>query len=469
MSVPGSRAFLEAKTDDFYEKQIQFGATIDLGEELVERRSLQNALGLNETTLEQVVSLREILDTFATHHRKDERAPEPSLFKSLYSDAQKSNQAVTWRSFLNTVFKQRRELKNKMAACNNELKVVENNEEHCEKQLKAIVSSTSTQTQLEEKRLIVQVLSVEVSSGGPVDLLTESDRLYKVSVDCHGQFSSTASRALYNNEIYFNELHAFSLPKAEGPLEFTLHATSITDDSSEALASGQLDLVPIGDQLKHRLTVNLAGTSTEGTVVATLQWIKSKVSFYERHIHHYAVQRSSLLRDLQELQSKLDFLELSMFGKSLPKTATQGGISYLAAAVRQPEMVYSWAANKVLVSVNASNYEKATQTLVVLALLFNCLTSFTRVLYLDALAEGFAFWCNLDPVKRWDASKYMKVSLVLLGSIVFDIFWLYYNVRIFRSPESDMSHLTTLLSILNVITKILLIVFLCHSRSRLRL
>eukprot|EP01053_Blabericola_migrator_P010016 Blabericola_migrator_1__10015@NODE_554_length_7641_cov_83_757592_g417_i0_p4_GENE_NODE_554_length_7641_cov_83_757592_g417_i0NODE_554_length_7641_cov_83_757592_g417_i0_p4_ORF_typecomplete_len268_score30_53DUF4271/PF14093_6/0_013AGTRAP/PF06396_11/1_3e03AGTRAP/PF06396_11/0_0427TM_GPCR_Sra/PF02117_16/0_19EST1_DNA_bind/PF10373_9/0_25_NODE_554_length_7641_cov_83_757592_g417_i030183821 len=266
-------------------------------------------------------------------------------------------------------------------------------------------------------------------------------------------------------------MHAFSLPKADGVVEFTLHSmdvASLGDGSSEVCGSGTLNLAPVGDQMKHRLTIDVHGPEVEGKIVTTLQWIKSKVSFYERHIHHYAIQKSATLRDLQELQSRLDFLELSIFGNSPSRSAAAGGLSLLTTAIRQPDLMYSWAVNKVLVSVNASDSEKATQTVVSIALLFNCLTSFTRVLYLDALAEGFAFWCNLEPAKRWTASKYLNVSLVLLSSIIVDTVWLYYNIRIFRSPESDMSHITKVLSILNMCAKFLLIVFLCHARSRLR-
>eukprot|EP01053_Blabericola_migrator_P010017 Blabericola_migrator_1__10016@NODE_554_length_7641_cov_83_757592_g417_i0_p6_GENE_NODE_554_length_7641_cov_83_757592_g417_i0NODE_554_length_7641_cov_83_757592_g417_i0_p6_ORF_typecomplete_len125_score29_67_NODE_554_length_7641_cov_83_757592_g417_i041064480 len=101
------RAFLEAKReDDWNSKTIQFGATLDLGEELQERRALQRALGLNESTLEQAVALREVLEAFATLYKKDGRVPEPLLFKSLYTESQKANPMVTWRTFLNTVFKQ---------------------------------------------------------------------------------------------------------------------------------------------------------------------------------------------------------------------------------------------------------------------------------------------------------------------------------------------------------------------------
>eukprot|EP01054_Gregarina_sp_Poly1_P001926 Gregarina_sp_Poly_1__1925@NODE_1503_length_3983_cov_26_528090_g936_i1_p2_GENE_NODE_1503_length_3983_cov_26_528090_g936_i1NODE_1503_length_3983_cov_26_528090_g936_i1_p2_ORF_typecomplete_len410_score50_82AGTRAP/PF06396_11/0_035DNA_repr_REX1B/PF14966_6/0_15DNA_repr_REX1B/PF14966_6/1e04DUF2096/PF09869_9/3_3e02DUF2096/PF09869_9/1_9Tup_N/PF08581_10/0_59Tup_N/PF08581_10/3_1e03_NODE_1503_length_3983_cov_26_528090_g936_i127543950 len=375
------------------------------------------------------------------------------------------------------IFHQRRDLKNRISSCYNELKQIENNVDHCEKQLKNIVSSTGGTShvrflsQLEEERLIVQVLCIEFASSGTVDLLAETENLYKITLNCNGQFSSSASRPRLENQVFFNEMHAFSLPKAEGIVELTLHSTlpaSLGEETSEPIGNGVLSLGPLSDQLKHRMTVDFSGTHVEGTVVATLQWIKSKVSFYERHIHHYAIQRNAIFRDLQELQSKLDFLELSIFGNSARKQAMKKSnpFALVSTAIKQPDLIYSWAVNKVLVSVNASNFEKATQVVVGIALLFNCLTSFTRVLFLDSLAEGFTFWCNLEPSKRWNRSKYNKVTFCLLGSIAFDTVWLYYNVRIYRSPDSDLSHLTTVLSILNILVKFLLIVFLCHSRSR---
>eukprot|EP01055_Gregarina_sp_Pseudo9_P004343 Gregarina_sp_Pseudo_9__4342@NODE_44_length_5141_cov_31_667385_g41_i0_p2_GENE_NODE_44_length_5141_cov_31_667385_g41_i0NODE_44_length_5141_cov_31_667385_g41_i0_p2_ORF_typecomplete_len480_score85_19AGTRAP/PF06396_11/1_1e04AGTRAP/PF06396_11/0_0127TM_GPCR_Sra/PF02117_16/0_05DUF4271/PF14093_6/0_19DUF3294/PF07957_11/1_3e02DUF3294/PF07957_11/2_3e03DUF3294/PF07957_11/3_3_NODE_44_length_5141_cov_31_667385_g41_i02811720 len=473
-----TRAFLEAKSDgdpldapDPAHRGIQFGATTDMVEELAQRRTLNSALGLDENSLERTVSLQDILLAFSALYRKEGRVPDSSLFKALYADTQKSDPSVTWRGFLHTVFKQRRELKNKIVAYNNELKQIDNNVDYCEKQLKDIVSSTSPNSQLEEERLIVQILSIEFASAESVSLLSES--LFKVTLDCHGQFSSTASRPVVDNQIFFNEMHAFSLPRAEGDLEFTIHAmsahTSLGDESTEPIGTGVEALSSMGDQLKHRLVVNFSGPKLEGKVITTLQWIKSKISFYERHVHHYAIQRNALVRDMQEVQSKLDFLELSIFRTTSSRKSNAGNpLAFLVTAVKQPDLLYSWAVDKVLVSVNASNYEKATQAIVGLALVFNCLTSFTRVLYLDSLAEGYAFWCNLDPAKRWTASKYNRVALTLVGSIAFDIIWLYYNVRIFRSPESDLAHLTTVLSILNMIMKMLLIVFLCHARSRLR-
>lgn len=162
------------------------------------------------------------------------------------------------------------------------------------------------------------------------------------------------------------------------------------------IGTGAMDLENLESEDKVVEIVPIEEAQCE--VKVACQWIDSKLGFYERHLKLFRRERSNQSLTLVSLTNERDEVQLDLFGPPSLSDKQQDYhlsiITVISTAITKPNEFVNWSVDRIMFSVNANDFDKCFQVLVILATALTCLGSFTRVLFLDTMIDSFIFWCN---------------------------------------------------------------------------